>query len=116
MGHVIEVAGGATVLRVDLGRHQSVMHGDKVTITCPALSLSPLRDLGIANLPVPTEERESLVMAVLALHRRALNCRACTGCDWEPEHPGGTSNAEATRRRNTDFNTHLAHLIVTELA
>jgi hypothetical protein len=85
----------------------------------------PLREAGLMNLPAPRgipyhptvspAERESLVMAVLSLHRRALNCRACTGCDWEPEHPGGTSNAEATRRRNADFNTHLAHLIVTAL-
>lgn len=80
-----------------------------------------LRALGAANLPVPYHpsvspaEREALVTAVLSLHRRALNCRACTGCDWEPEHPGGTSNAEATRRRHADFNTHLAHLIVTAL-
>jgi hypothetical protein len=85
------------------------------------MSTDPLRDAGLMNLPTPyaaavsPAERESLVMAVLSLHRRALNCRACTGCDWEPDRPGGTSNAEATRRRNTDFNTHLAHLIVTEL-
>lgn len=75
-----------------------------------------LRALALANLPVPYHpstraDAEVAVLAVLSLHRRARNTRACTGCHWTPDTAGGTSDGEATRRRNEDFNTHLAALI-----